>query len=329
MMSIRSALIRAALATGCCAPLGQAAVGQTAAAAYPTKTVTIVDLFGAGGVADIEARRLAPVLEKALGKPVVIENKPGAAGMIGIEYTARSAADGHTIVWATASVPAYKVLFKDLRIDPVKDLAPISLTVDFPSGFIVNSQVPFKTIEELVAYAKANPGTLNYGSFGRTTTMMVMEAFAKNTGIKVTSIPFSTYGQMITGLQRNDIQLLQTPYNFSLKGQVDSGQFRALLKIGNTRSRALPDVPTAVEKGWTVPDNGWQGLMAPAGTPKPVIDRLAVEVARYIASPETQKRGQETGNEMLSNTPEQFRQLIDNDARYWSDLAASIGLKPE
>jgi tripartite-type tricarboxylate transporter receptor subunit TctC len=313
----------------CLAVLAAVFSSGALAQGWPSKTITIFEPFGAGGLADVEVRRLAPVLEKALGRSVIIDNKPGAGGLISLEALSKAAPDGHTFAWVTASVPAYKVLVKDLRFEPTRDLAPVSLVLDFPSGFVINPQVPANTIEEFLAYAKANPGKVNYGSFGRTTTMMIAEAFGRATGVKLVSVPFSTFGQMIAGLQRNDVQLLQIPYNFALKSQVESGQLRALLKIGNRRAQALPNVPTASEKGWNIPGNGWQGIMAPAGTPKPVIDRMAAEIARFVASPEVQKLAKDTGNDYMSSTPEQFRQQIDNDARYWNELANALGLKPE
>jgi tripartite-type tricarboxylate transporter receptor subunit TctC len=296
---------------------------------FPAKPVTFILPFAAGGPSEPSIRRMLPHLEKAWGKPVVLDARPGAGGIIGTEFVVRAPPDGYTLLWTPASLTVLKLLFKDLRFDPIKDLAPVSLTLQVPGGLIVNTTVPAKTIEEFIAYAKANPGKLNYGSSGRTSIMLTVEAFKKATGTDIKEVPFTATAQLIASVLRNDLQLYEAPLDLALKSQADAGKVRPLLMIGDHRSRVFPDVPTSAEKGWNIRSNGWQGLLAPAGTPKAVIDLIAAEMARYAASPEAQAYAQSSGADVLSSTPEQFRQLIESDVKVWSDVASNIGLKPE
>jgi tripartite-type tricarboxylate transporter receptor subunit TctC len=295
---------------------------------YPSKTVTIVTNTAAGGPQDIEARRIARHFEGAFGKPVLVENRPGASGIIATEAVARATPDGHSLLYIGAGLTTLHVLFKDLRFDPLKDLAPVATIVQYPSGFITSTQVPATNIDEFIAYARANPGRLNYATVAPT-QMLVVEVLKRATGIRLTEIGYPGGAQVWAALLRNDVQFYNNPLNLELKAQVDAGKLRPLLMIGNKRARVFPDVPTTAEKGFNVPSNAWTGLLSTGGTQKAVIDRLAVELARYAAAPETQKHAQELGIEIVASTPEEFRRVLESDSRVWAETAAAIGLKPQ
>jgi tripartite-type tricarboxylate transporter receptor subunit TctC len=296
---------------------------------YPSRTVIIILPFGAGGPLDVEARLLASFLEKAWTRSVLVENRPGAGGQIGAEVVVRAPADGHTLLLGTAALTTYKVLVKDVAFDPLRDLAPVSLVLNFPSGLVTNTQIPVKNVDEFISYAKANPGKLNSGSFGRDSAFLVIESFKRASGLQMTDISYSGLAPAVAALVRNDVQLINGTLNLALKAQVDAGKQWPLLMIGNRRSQIFPDVPTAAERGWKIPNNAWLAIFAPAGTPKAVIDRAASSIASYVASPEAQKHGADNGSTMVGSTPEQLRQTMESDSRTWADTAAAIGLKPE
>jgi tripartite-type tricarboxylate transporter receptor subunit TctC len=302
--------------------------GAARAQDYPARPVVIVVGFAAGGPFE-NIRPLAQFLEKAWNKPVIVENHPGAGGLVGTELVARSEPDGYKLLYGFAGMTAFKALVKDLRFDPIKDFAPISTYIELPGGFVTNPQVPARTMDEFIAYARANPGKLNYGSLGRNTSMLVVEAMAKTAGIKLTEIPYAGTAPATTGLLRNDVQLINATYNAQLKSQADSNVLRPLLVIAARRAKLFPEIPTAAEKGYILPRFGWTGLLAPANTPRPAIDRIAAEMARFAASPEAQKYAVEQGVDLSSSTPEQMRQLMESESKLWLDIAESVGLQPQ
>jgi tripartite-type tricarboxylate transporter receptor subunit TctC len=295
---------------------------------FPTKPVTIVVAFAAGGPFE-NIRPLAQFFEKAWGRPVLVENRPGAGGAVGAEYVAKAAPDGHTLLYGFAGLTAFRALVKDLRFDPLKDFAPISTYMELAGGLTTNPQVPAKSIDEFVSYAKTNPGKLNYGSIGRNTTYLVIEAFARAAGIRMTEIQYSGTAQATTGLLRNDVQMIQATFNAALRGQTDGSVLRPLVVVAARRAKLFPDIPTAAEKGFDLPRNGWTGLLAPAATAKPVVDRIAAEVARFAASVEGQKYAADQGTDLASSTPEQLRQLMESQQKLWLDTAAAVGLQPQ
>lgn len=303
--------------------------GIAAAQDYPSRSITIITGFGAGGAHDIEARLFASFLEKHLGKPVLVEPRVGGGGIVGTEAVVKAAPDGYTLLWSSASLPVYPLLTKNLRFDPFKDLEPISLVMNFPSGFWISAAVPAKTVEEFVAWTKANPGKANFASPGRSGTLLVLQSFKRASGADMTEITYPGFAQWMTAIFANEVQFIQSPYNKLMKGHYDAGKIKPLLKIGTKRSPLFPDVATTAEKGWSIPDNGWGGLLAPAGTPKPIIDKLAAAVAAYAADPATIAKGVESGVERLANKPEEFRQLILADNKRLAEVAKLVGIVPE
>jgi tripartite-type tricarboxylate transporter receptor subunit TctC len=296
---------------------------------YPSKTVTILLGFPAGSPPEIQARFLAQHLEKAWKQPVVLDIRPGAGGLIATQTLVKAPPDGHTLHWTTATIAALKVLIKDPGFDNLRDIAPVSTVIDSPGGIVTNTQIPARNVDEFIAYVKANPGKLNYGSAGRNTVMLVLEAFKRAAGIQLTEISYAGQPQYMTALLRNDVQLVQAQLNLQMKAQVDANQVRPLLIVGNRRSKVFPDLPTAAERGWNIPRNGWNSIVAPANTPKPILEAIAAEIARYVATPEAIKQAADNGLDMVATTPEQLRQLIESDSRTWAEIAAAIGLQPQ
>jgi len=303
-------------------------LGAAPAQEYPTKPVTIIVAFAPGGPFE-NIRVLAQYLEKAWGQSVIIENKPGAGGIVGSELVARAAPDGYTLLYGFAGLTAFKVLVKDLRFDVLKDLAPVSTYIELPGGLVTNGQVPVRNLDEFIAYAKKNPGKLNYGSIGRNTTTLLMESLKSIAKIELTEIDYAGTAAATTALLRNDVQLINTTFNAQLRAQTDAGQLRPLVMVGPRRAVMFPEIPTAEEKGLNLPRNGWTGVLAPARTPRPVIDRIAADMARFATSPEAMKYAREQGVDLSSSTPEQMRKLMEDQTRLWADAAAAIGLQPQ
>jgi len=250
--------------------------------------------------------------------------------VIAADYVVKSAPDGHTLLFVTAGITTFKIFTLNMTFDPAKDLAPVSMVTNAYGGLMINTMVPAKNLDEFVAYVKANSGKLNYGSAGRNTTMLIAEAFLRANGIRMTEIPYAGQIQYVTALMRNDVQMVNAGFNSTVKGQIDGGApLRPILVAGERRSPLFPEVPTAAEKGWAIPGNSWNGMLAPASTPARVVDALAVEVSRYAAAPDMQKVAQGRGTELVSSTPAEFKRKLEADTRAWTEVANSVGIKPE
>jgi tripartite-type tricarboxylate transporter receptor subunit TctC len=295
---------------------------------FPSRRVTVLGGFGPASPPEIELRLMAPFLSKLWGQPVVVENKIGAGGLISLEEAVKSPPDGYTLVYGVAAMATYKLLVKDLRFDPLTDLVPISIYADYPGGFWTNDKVPARTIEEFVAYAKANAGKLNYGAVGRSTTVFTVEFLKGVTGIEMPPVTYKGGGDVVTAMIRNEVQLVNLTSSELDKGNLKNG-LRPLLTIGDQRAPAFPDVPAAAEKGWQIPRNGWYALFAPRGTPRPVIDTIATGIRQYLQSPENKERAAKAGIYIPSSGPDQLRQQMERDAKAWATIAERIGIKPE
>jgi tripartite-type tricarboxylate transporter receptor subunit TctC len=314
-----SALAALSMATFC---------ATTQAQEFPSRQITIISSIGAGSPTDLECRALADYMKTSLKVPVVVEPKPGAGGSLAAQYVARATPDGHTLFCSGPGLTTFKILIKDLSFDPLKDLTPVSMMSDFVGLYLTNGQAPFKTMDELIAYAKANPGKLSYASAGRNSIVLSLEAIKRIAGIDMLEVPYPGTPQFLLALMRNDVQLVQAPVS-AVKGQIETGALRPVLINGYKKSILYPTIPTLGDKGWDLPRGTWTGLFAPAGTPKAVVDKLAGEVARYGVSPESKKREQDGTIVFVGSTPEQFRQQVDSDAKRWAEIAASLGWKPE
>ena len=288
---------------------------------YPTKTVRIVVPFAAGGATDIVTRILAQSLTESWGQAVVVENRGGAGGNIGAAEVAKAPADGYTLLMTSGSiVTANQHIYKNMGFDPQKDLLPITMVASGPQVVVVNPSLPVNNVKELIELAKAKPGTLNYGHAGiGSQTHLAAENFLFSTGLNIQQIPYKGEGPAITDLVAGQINLA-TPNLPAAIGFINGGKLRALAVTGKERSPALPNVPTVAE---TVPgfeNIGWFGLMAPAGTPQPIIDKIYTDVVKALDSTGMRARFFVQGMAPTPLTPAAFATRIKNETSRWANV---------
>jgi tripartite-type tricarboxylate transporter receptor subunit TctC len=295
---------------------------------WPSRTIRIIVPFAPGGAQDLEARGLAAFMEPHLRTPVIVENRPGAGGVIGIEAAAKAAPDGYSFLVTGASITQLGFLRKGLTFDPSKDLIPISQLSDGFGVIVTNKHSPFKTWPELLAHAKANPGKLNFGGIGVSSVYLAWQALTRTVGIDIPEIQYGGAAAFDTALRRNDVQVIMS---FVSRARVESGEIVPLLVIGDKRHPEFPNLPTTDSLGYgtAIRGFGWTGLFAPAGTPRPVIDRLSFEAQNYAREPDAVKRATAAGQVMVGNTAEQFRRNFDEETRIWGAVAKSINLQPQ
>jgi tripartite-type tricarboxylate transporter receptor subunit TctC len=298
--------------------------------AWPDRPVRIIVSFPGGSTPDIAARAVAAHLQQAFGQPFVIDNRAGGGGTIGAEATAR-ATDGHTLgvtIGGPGSIA--KILNPALAYDPVTDLQPVSLLARMPFVLAVNPNVPVRNVAELIAYAKANPGKLNYGSVGAGSTghMLVAEMAARQ-GLDMTHVPFRSVPQSVTEIVAGRIELMAAAAG-SVLGQVRGGQVRALAVSGDARMAQLPDVPLLTEAG--EPGAGiyaWIGLFAPTNMPVERVARLSQEAGRALSNPETGRTLEAAGFEPLGTPPALLRALIQSEVAHWGPIIRRLNIRPE
>ena len=300
-----------------------------AQAQYPNKPIRLVVPFPTGGAPDILARIFSE--KTTLGQPVVVDNKAGAAGNIGTEFVARSANDGYTIEMGTLNTHAINgALYKDMRYDMVKDFAPISLIVQTPNLLVVNPSLPVKNVQEFIAYARANPNKLSYGSTGIGSSIHISgELMQTMTGIKMTHVPYKGRQFAIPDLLGGSIQLMfdNMPSSLPLARE---GKLRALGQTGAKRSPAAPDVPTIAEQGLPGFDvMAWFAMFAPAGTPREVINRLHAEAVRVFKLPDVQERLKTLGLDPVLSTPEELGKIQAEEVIKWARVVKESGAKVE
>ena len=309
----------AALGATLCGPLARAQE------AYPSRAIKLVVPYPPGGTTDLLARAIAPRLGERLGQAVVIENKAGAGGVIGAQQVAKSPADGYTLVFATiASHGIIPALQNPPPYDPVKDFAPITLVAGTPNVLLVNNAVPAKSLAELLALARAKPGSLNFGSTSQGgSPHMSGELLKLQAGVDIVHVPYKGGGPMLIDLIGGQIQIGFDNLPSSI-AQVRGGKVRALAVTTAKRWPGAPEIPTMAEAG--VPGyemSAWFGLLAPAGTPKAVVDRLQREVAAILKLPEVEKQFFELGAEPGGMSPEDFGRYIGADRDKWAKVGAS------
>jgi tripartite-type tricarboxylate transporter receptor subunit TctC len=305
----------------------QFAAGQ--ADPYPARPLRIVVPFPAGGTTDILARAVAQKLTDSWGQAVVVDNRPGAGGNIGSELVARSTADGYTLLMGTVGTHAINVsLYPKLPFDPVKDFVPIILVAGVPNVLEVNPGVPANSMAELVAYAKANPGKLNFASSGNGTSIHLSgELFKSMTGVSMTHVPYKGSAPAISDLLGGQVQLMFDNLPSSL-AQIKAGKLRALAVTSATRSAALPDVPTIAESGLPgFEASSWFGLLAPAGTPSPIVAKLNGEVAKWLATPEAREKMLASGANAAGGTPDDFARHIAAETTKWAKVVKDSGAR--
>jgi tripartite-type tricarboxylate transporter receptor subunit TctC len=298
-----------------------------AAQAWPTKPVKIVVPFNAGGATDVVARLLAQKLGEAWGQSVIVENRPGAGGNIGADVVAKSPPDGYTLLMTSGSiVTVNQHMYKSLPYDPAKDLAPITNVATGPQVIAVSADVPAKDLREFIAYAKANPKKVNMGSAGMgTQTHLAAENFALSAGIDVTHIPYKGESAALTDLMGGQIQLV-TPNLGASVSLIQQGRLKALAVTSPQRSPQLPDVPAVAEVIPGFENAGWFGLMAPAGTPREVIDRVQRDSAKILTSEEFRGKLAQQGMVPVANTPSEFAAAIRSESDRWARVVKERGL---
>ena len=315
---------RRTLVTAGVTALASLALGPAMAQNYPAKPVRLVVTFPTGGAPDTLARIFS---EKAqLGQAVVVDNKPGAGGNIGSDYVAKSAPDGYTIVMGTVGTHSINgTLYKKMPYDMTRDFAPISLIANAPNLLVVNNDLPVKTVPELVQYMKANPNKLSFGSPGVGTSVHVSgELFKSMTGTQMTHAPYKGRQFAIPDLIGGSIQLMFDNMPSALP-MAKEGKIRAIAVTTAKRSPAAPDVPTVAESLPGFEATTWFALFAPAGTPKPIIDRLHTETVRIFKLPDVQERLQKLGLEPIVSTPDELARYQASEIVKWSKVVKESG----
>ena len=303
---------------------------QAAAQTYPTKPVRLMVPFVPGGNTDIIARVVAPEMSKALGQQLVIENRGGAGSTIGTEVVAKSPPDGYTLLLVSAAHVINPAMIKKLPYDSIRDFAPISVVADVPTAFAIHPTLPVKNVKEFIALAKARPGQLNYSTAGRGTVgHLSAELLSSIAQIKMVHIAYKGTGQSITDLIAGHVQL-QFSSMPAVINHARAGKLRLLAQTGEKRSAAAKDVPTMLEsgvKGFVV-SSGF-GLLAPAGTPRPVIDRVHGALLKALAEPNVRNNLSGQGAEPVGNTPEAYDAFNKAEIAKWIKVAREAGIQPE
>lgn len=302
-----------------------------AAQAFPSKPIRLVVPYPPGGIGDTLARELGTQLSHRLGQPVVVDNKPGASQIIGAETVAKSAPDGYTLFLGSLSSLVLNVgSNKSLPYDPAKDFAPVSMFFNTPLYLVVNPDLPVKSVAELIAYAKAHPGKLSFGSIGSGSSLhLTGEMFKARTGVDMLHVPYKGSVPAVTDLLGGQIQLIFDAGTSSLP-LVRSGKLRVLGVTSAKRASGTPDVPTLAESGVPGFDASfWFGIVAPAGTPQPIVKRLSKEINEILKDLALVERYRPNGVEIAGSTPEEMAAQIKSDRPLWAQVQRQAGISPE
>jgi tripartite-type tricarboxylate transporter receptor subunit TctC len=325
MMPVRSLVAALAAAVAALFP----ALAAAQAPAYPTRPIRLDVPFPAGGTTDILAREVAKRLTDAWGQAVVVDNRPGAGGNIGSELVAKSAPDGYTLLMGTVGTHAINPgLYAKMPYDHVKDFAPVILVAGVPNVLVVNPAVPATSVQELIAYAKANPGKLNFASSGSGTSIHLSgELFKVMAGVQMMHVPYKGSSPALQDLVGGQVQLMfdNLPSSLAL---IRAGKLRALAVTSAMRAAALPDVPTIAEAGLPgFEASSWFGVLAPAGTPPAIVAKLNAEVAGWLASPEAKDKLLAQGAIAAGGSPEDFARHIDAETAKWAKVVKASGAR--
>jgi len=306
--------------------LSLAAGGAYAQQGYPTKPIRLIVPFPAGGQTDVVARTISQKLSEAFGQQVVVDNRPGAAGSIGVDIAVKSLADGYTMVQVSTSYAANVALYK-LTYDAVNDVVPVVMIGDIANMVTVNPSGPFKSVKELIAYAKANPGKINFASGGTASgNHLATEEFAQMAGITMTHVPYKGSTGGITDLMGGQIQLIFS----GITGMIPHHKAKRVLGIAVTsakRNQAVPDLPTV---GETVPGYesvSWSAILAPKGTPKDIVARWNTELNRILQMPDVRARMDSIGLDIVGGTQAQLRQVLTQDIAKWKKVVKAANIK--
>jgi tripartite-type tricarboxylate transporter receptor subunit TctC len=318
----------AACMVAACAMFAQGALAQ----AYPSKAVRFIVPGAAGGAYDVLARAISGPLAASFGQPVIVDNRATAGGIAGQDVVAKSPPDGYTLIMTGISqMVMNKFVYPNLPYDPVRDYASITQVAWLPVSLWVHESVPAKSLPELIAYAKANPGKLNYGSAGVGHILhLLVEMLSERTGMQMVHVPYKGVAPAQQDIIAGRLQVLMFAPNSAMLNIAREGRVRALASASEKRLPQLPDVPTFGELGIPNLDAaGWLAVSAPAGTPRPIVDRLNRDIGRAVASPEVTKVYTQFSAIPATGTPEQLDQLIATDQRAWGPLIAKLGIREE
>jgi tripartite-type tricarboxylate transporter receptor subunit TctC len=305
-------------------------VAFAAQAAYPDKPIKVVLGFAAGGGSDILLRKIAPAIGDALGQTLVVENQPGAGGNLAMAAVAPAAPDGYTLLMGSPGLATNSSLYANLGFDPLKDFTPVAMVGSVQNVLLVRRDLPVNSVAELIAYAKKNPGKLNYASPGVGTSLhLAAELFKVNTGVQMVHVPYKGGAQALNDLMGGQVDLM---FNVlpSAMPQIKAGNVKALAVTGAQRAATLPDLPTMIQAG--IPGYTavtWNGIVAPAGTPKEVVTKLNEAIVRVLRTPEMQHNLAEIGQDVLVGTPEQFGTLIREETAKWKRTIEAAGIKAQ
>lgn len=320
-------LIASSLAALLALPAGGALAQQ-----WPSRSIRFVVPLPPGGSPDYLSRLLAEHLQPVLGQPLVVENKPGAAGNIARDFVAKAPPDGYTILMSESAHVMSAAVVAKLPYDPIKDFEPISLAATIPFGLTVNSNMPVHSLKEFIEYTKKSPKPLTYGTAGvGSPHHLAVEVLRSMTGINVVHVPYKGSAGIIPALLSGEIDFTIAAVN-SLLPHFKSGKLRPIAMAGSSRTSALPDIPTIAEAG-PLPGyavNVWLGVMAPAGTPRPIIDRLNAEINKVVRDPQVVKERLNTvGLEAVGTTPEQLLEVMKTELAMYTKVAREAHIKPE
>ena len=318
----------AAIALCACAAL---AMSAARAQTWPAKSVRFISPFAPGGGADITSRVIAQKLSEALGQQVLVDNRGGAGGMIGVDLGAKAPPDGYTMVLGTIGPIAINPsLYSKMPYDPVKDLVPVTLAADALNVLVVHPALPVKNVKELVALGRARPNQLNYGSSGPgATDHLAGELFNMLTGTKMVHVPYKGGAPAMLDLMAGNVQIIFSTVSTAI-GQIKSGKVRALGMTGTKRFVLMPELPTIAEAG--VPGfavNNWYGVFVPAGTPREIVARLNTEIVKVLHLPDAKQRLLESGIEATPTTQEQFAAYIQSETKKWAKVVKDANVKVE
>jgi tripartite-type tricarboxylate transporter receptor subunit TctC len=302
--------------------------GGAFAQGYPNRPIKFVVPFPPGGNLDFVARSLQPKMQEVLGQPVLIDNKGGAAGMIGLEYASKQPGDGYTIVLGnTGTIAINQSVYPKMNYDAVKDFVPIGITTTNALLATIAGNVPASNLKEFVAYAKANPGKLNFAISGAGSgPHFGAEMFKRSAGLDIPVVFYKGSGPVLTDLLGGQVQITMDAASVTIT-QIKAGKLKAIAVTGKTRLASLPDVPTFEQGGYSVDASGFQGVLAPAGTPPEAVARLSQALNAALAQPELKEKFANAGLETVSSTPAEFGAFIRSEIAKWGKVAKEANIK--
>jgi tripartite-type tricarboxylate transporter receptor subunit TctC len=295
---------------------------------YPSRPIRLVIPFAPGGGSDVTARMLGPRIAERLGQPVVIDNRPAAAGVLGADIVAKAVPDGYTLLGTTVTFVINGTLQKGLPYDAFKDFTPITQAIVSPFGLLLHPSVPAKTVKEFIAYAKSNSGKLLYGSSGPgSSPHLSAELFLSMAGLKMTHVPYKGIAPAITAQLGNEVQMTFSNV-FSTLGHWKAGRLRLIAHGGLKRAESFPDIPTIAEAGLPgFESSNWYGYVTTGKTPRPIIRTLNQAFVAVLTQPDVRKILVAQGNDVIANTPEEFAKVIQADAARWGGIGRKLGVK--